>query len=215
MDAKVPGWCRRILAIDPGNEVSGWVELDLHRGQVVRHGNATPNAGIEELLGLREPGDGTLVLVEILRPRGQPLWWQLIWTAIATGRMLRAWGGEWDFLFRADVKHHLTGRTNSADANVNAAVRERWGGDKTVSVGTKSNPGPLYGLAKHAWPALAVAVAYAEGKRSELPRPPTKRNPVRPGDGDEGGGALVVPGPAAPRVGKTGRPLRRTRRFRC
>lgn len=212
MIAKVPDWCRRLFAIDPGNEVSGWVELDLVRGAVVRHGNATPNPGLEEVLDQRE-NEGTLVLVEVVQPRGQQLFWQLIWTAIWTGRFLKAWGGEWDFLFREDVKHHLTGRTNTTDANVNAAVRERWGGDKVVSVGRKDTPGPLYGLAKHAWPALAVAVAYAEGRRSELPKPPTKGPAVQPGDGAEGGGPVVVPArPPAPRVGASGRPLRRTKR---
>ena len=196
---------KRIFAIDPGNEVSGWVEYDLELGRPVAHGNATPN--LELLLTVkRRDHTSSILVVEMFKPRGQPLYWQLVWTAVWIGRFVQAWGGRWDHLYRETVKHHLTGRTNSKDSNVNAAVRERWGGPK--SVGKKASPGPLHGIARHAWPALAVAVAYAEGARSEEPKPPTVRSGNRAA-GDEP--ALGSPKPAEPPVGAKGRPVRRIR----
>ncbi len=196
---------KRILAIDPGNEVSGWVKYDLELGRPVAHGNATPN---EELVRIVKQTStrSSVLIVEMFKPRGQPLYIQLVWTAVWIGRFVQAWGGRWDHLYRETVKHHLTGRTNSKDANVNVAVRERWGGRK--SVGKKDSPGPLYGIAKHAWPALAVAVAYAEGARSEEPKPPTVRSRSGP-PGDEP--ALGSAKPSEPPMGDEGRPVRRIR----
>ncbi len=195
---------KRIVAIDPGNEVSGWVEYSLELGRPVKFGNATPN---EELLAILKKKDwfNSILVVEMFQPRGQPLYIQLVWTAVWIGRFVQTWGGHWDHLYRETVKHHLTGRTNSSDSNVNMAVKERWGGPKQA-VGRKKNPGPLHGIHNHAWAALAVAVAYAEGARSEPPTPPVSkptpdraRSDVGPRD------------PAGRRVGASGRPLRRVR----
>jgi hypothetical protein len=36
------------------------------------------------------------------------------------------------------------------------------GGERRAAMGTKKAPGPLYGVASHAWAALAVAVAAQE-----------------------------------------------------
>ena len=40
------------------------------------------------------------------------------------------------------------------------ACIELHGGDKTSAVGTKKNPGPLYGVSSHAWQALGVVCAH-------------------------------------------------------
>jgi hypothetical protein len=66
---------------------------------------------------------------------------------------------------RRDVKMHLCGSMRAKDANVRQALLDRFpatGGGKTPQVGTKKQPGPLYGVSKHLWAALGVVVTYAE-----------------------------------------------------
>ena len=70
-------------------------------------------------------------------------------------------------LERAKVKRHITGVNNAKDANVRAALIDRFGGvgGKEAAIGRKASPGPLYGVAADEWAALAVAIAWAEGVR--------------------------------------------------
>lgn len=203
---------KRVFAIDPGagsrsqGDVSGWVEVDEH-GEVLAFGNETPNKTLLEIVEKRDHHEAVLV-VETFQPRGQPLYWQLIWAAVWIGRFAQAWGGEWDFIHREAVKLHLCGHTARKDGNVRAALIDRWGGQKKA-VGVKKNPGPLYGLAKHAWPALGLAVAYHEGVRSQAP----DDRPVRLRKRDAGKEPAVGSASAAEaRRDQKRRPIRRTRR---
>lgn len=63
---------------------------------------------------------------------------------------------------RGDVKLHLCHSMRAKDANVRQALLDLLG-----PVGTKKNPGPCYGVSKHAWAALAVAVTAAANPRTE------------------------------------------------
>jgi hypothetical protein len=60
-------------------------------------------------------------------------------------------------VYRKDVKLTICGSPRAKDANVRAALIDRLG-----QVGTKNNPGPLYGMKSHLWSALAVAVTVME-----------------------------------------------------
>ena len=48
------------------------------------------------------------------------------------------------------------------DANVRAALIDRFGPSKRKAIGLKATPGPLYGVHSHMWSALAVAVTYGD-----------------------------------------------------
>ena len=63
------------------------------------------------------------------------------------------------WLYRREVLRGLdvTGKGNR-DSLVRQRLIEIHGGDRASAVGTKKEPGPLYGVASHAWQALAVAV---------------------------------------------------------
>ncbi len=152
-----------IIAIDPGNMQSAWLFYDNGRPEEF---GIEPN---EELLNrirfwTHRLAKGTVLVVETFRPMGQPLYWQLIETAIWIGRFVEAWGGPFEYVTRNEAKHHVCGATNRKDGNVRAALIDKWGG-KEKAVGKKASPGILYGISKDVWAALAVAVTYAE--RSE------------------------------------------------
>jgi hypothetical protein len=59
-------------------------------------------------------------------------------------------------VYRKDIKMHLCQSMRAKDANIRQALI-----DKLGPVGTKRNPGPLYGISSHLWSALAVAI-YAQ-----------------------------------------------------
>ena len=44
------------------------------------------------------------------------------------------------------------------DALVRQRMIEMHGGSRALAVGTRAQPGPLYGVTSHAWQALAVGV---------------------------------------------------------
>ena len=92
--------------------------------------------------------------------------YQLVDTIIWIGRVMEVWGPDWcQRMDRANVKMHLCGRTTAKDTHVRQALLARFpqtGGGKTPAVGTKKQPGPLYGVKNDAWAALAVAVTYAD-----------------------------------------------------
>lgn len=70
-------------------------------------------------------------------------------------------------IYRREVKMHLCGTMRARDANVRQALIDRYpptGGGKTPQIGTKSEPGPLYGVRKDIWAALGVALTYVETK---------------------------------------------------
>jgi len=58
------------------------------------------------------------------------------------------------------VKLHLCGSARAKDTNIRQALIDRYGG--SAAIGKKAAPGPLYGVSKDVWSALAVAVTAAD-----------------------------------------------------
>lgn len=174
----------KILAIDPGTVQSGFVVYDpagpvldlgaavpLRRGTVLEHGVA-PNA---ELLARcwRDgqsvpslPSEYVLVveMINVFGPAGATVYRTCWWI----GRFAEAWGElGYNEITRHDVKHHLCRTSRAGDSDVRAALIERWGGEM-LAIGAKGKgkartaPGPLHGVATHAWQALGCAVTWAD-----------------------------------------------------
>jgi hypothetical protein len=56
---------------------------------------------------------------------------------------------------------HLCGNARAKDANVRQALLDLYGdGTRQTACGVKSKPGPLYGIKKDEWAALAVGLTY-------------------------------------------------------
>lgn len=76
--------------------------------------------------------------------------------------------GAW--LLRKQIKSHLCGKVTVGDSAVRTALLFRWGTDHKAIVGKPTAPGPLFGLKKHHWAALAAAVVWWEKfERGTLP----------------------------------------------
>lgn len=161
-----------ILAIDPGPKVSGWVILEKESLKVLASGSATPTEGVIEMVELASCGlmvrDENMfmynvddVACEMIASYGMAVGAEVFETCLQIGRICHAWeyrtSGHVTLVKRQEAKMHLCHSPKAKDANVMQALK-----DKLGDVGTKKNPGPLYGISKHAWAALAVGVFAAE-----------------------------------------------------
>lgn len=141
-----------ILAIDPGTEQSGWCEFVA--GCVTGSGVA-PNRELLSRLG-HWPDCRYGLAIEMVASYGMPVGREVFETCVWIGRFVQAWPGQTRLVYRKEVKSYLCGSMKAKDANIRQALI-----DKLGPIGTKKEPGPLYGVKSHAWAAVAVAVTAA------------------------------------------------------
>ncbi len=144
-----------ILAIDPGTEQSGWCRFG---GGIVCESGVFPN---HEVLRFVKECNGVCytLAIEMVASYGMPVGKEVFETVRWIGRFQQAWRDPEAvrLIYRRDVKLHLCGNMRAKDPHVWQALL-----DKLGPVGTKKQPGPLYGVKSHARSALAVAVTAAE-----------------------------------------------------
>lgn len=157
-----------VYGIDPGLSASGLAVLDSKERRVTVSDARVSHAEARRHLFLIAGSDQVVVAIEQLQFYGAGMGADTITTAEETGRYLEALGRPAIRLSRPTIKAWLTGKANTKDAHVRAALLDRFGGERAAK-GSKAAPGPLFGVSSHAWAALAVAVVAAE---RELGLPP-------------------------------------------
>lgn len=150
-----------VYGIDPGLAASGFVQLQVEQRRVHIAMAGCSHSGLRGILKIAGDDLSILVAIEQLQFYGAGMGSDTIETAEQTGRYLEALGRPAIRLSRPTIKAWLTGKANTKDAHVRAALLDRFGGEKAAR-GSKKEPGPLYGVTSHAWAALAVAVVAAE-----------------------------------------------------
>jgi hypothetical protein len=144
-----------LLAIDPGTTHSGWVIME---DGVPAASGVIENNGILELI----QAHGGRVAIERIVSYGMPIGAETLETVEWIGRFWQAAGADKTRLIpRKEVGKHVCNDGRAKDPNIRQGLINRWGG-KALAVGTVKNPGPLYGIKSHAWPALGVAVTALE-----------------------------------------------------
>jgi len=141
-----------ILAIDPGPERSAYVIWN--EGLVVDSG-WTDNASVREWVAYYARKQQRIA-IEMIASYGMAVGASVFNTCVEIGRMVevaKSYGVDAELIFRKDVKLHVCGSPRAKDANIRQALMDTYG-----PVGTKKQPGPLYGVKSHVWAALAVAV---------------------------------------------------------
>lgn len=139
-----------ILAIDPGPTQSGLVKFD---GKRAVFADVLPN---DDVLKILADDRSDVLAIEQFVATNQPLGHESIWTIHWGGRFHQASGDPSAvmLLSRYQVKKALGLSQRNDDADVSRRLRELIG-----EKGTKAAPGPTYGVASHAWAALAVGYA--------------------------------------------------------
>ena len=159
----------RILAIDPGSERSAWLVLEDDLPELF---------GIEandDLLSMiREPypltAGADVVVIEKIESYGMAVGAEVFATVHWSGRFTEAARPTPVVqLPRRAVKLAICGDTRAKDPNIRQALLDRFGG-KATAVGTKAAPGPLYGISKDVWSALAIAITYSASQPEVLAR---------------------------------------------
>ena len=143
-----------LIAIDPGTTHSAYVIYD--HPDVVEKGILL-NEELADKLWNRDP-DGVKLYVEMVASYGMPVGRTVFETCVWIGRFIGAYIGDWEYVYRKDVKMHLCNSVKAKDGNIRQAIMDLYGSERSVAIGTKNSPGPLYGVSKDVWAALGVAI---------------------------------------------------------
>ena len=162
----------KILAIDPGTTESGYCFVT---DGIVGVSGVLPNSEMRQYIAaiaVREP-QPTKLAIEMIASYGMPVGREVFETCVWIGRFMQSWHQPEavELVYRKDVKLHLCGTPRAKDPNVRQALIDLFpatGGGKTPQIGTKKQPGPLFGVSSHAWPALGVALT-AQHKLQGVP----------------------------------------------
>lgn len=150
-----------ILALDPGTSKTGVV---LYDGERVLESGVMDNAEMLHFIkAALYPWPCPHLAIEMIASYGMAVGREVFETCVWIGRFQQAWHTPEAvrLVYRKDVKLHLCGSPRAKDPNVRQALIDLFpatGGGKTPQIGTKAQPGPLYGVSSHAWPALGVAI---------------------------------------------------------
>ncbi|MGC4017516.1 MAG: hypothetical protein QM755_23825 [Luteolibacter sp.] len=144
----------RILAIDPGNEQSGYA--------LVVDG-AIQSAGVmvnSEILRLTTVSTPDVLAIEWIQSMGMAVGKEVFETCLWAGRFVQASGHVRTIRLvpRGALKLHHCGSARAKDPNIVQSLKDKYG-DR----GTKAKPGYFYGVSSHAWQAFAVAAYVMEG----------------------------------------------------
>ncbi len=159
---------KKLIAIDPGNVVSAYCCLSSAESgpPELTDFAILENDKLLTTLTAYSPRD---VVIEQITSYGQTVGQTVFDTCEAVGRMIERCHLHRHAVHkmpRRKVKLWLLGRPNGSDADVSNAVAERYvgfdGGGKRAAKGVKAAPGPLYGVSKDVWQALALGVTWLE-----------------------------------------------------
>ena len=166
----------KALCIDPGTTESGYVIYDIHK-RVKSPCSAIDNKDLLKRIKLVDnykfAAPTELLIIEMISSYGMPVGRETFETCLWIGRFLEAFGEQnTRLVYRKDVKMHLCNTMRAKDSNIRQAVLDKFpavGGGSTPQIGTKTKPGPLYGVKGHAMSALALGITYFETIHREAP----------------------------------------------
>jgi hypothetical protein len=144
-----------VLAIDPGSSQSAWLRFEDNRPQGF---GITANDVL--VRALRTGGLPDVVVIEKVESYGMAVGAEVFDTVLWAGRFAEAAHRvPVVMLPRRAVKLALCADSRAKDANIRQALIDRFGG--SAAIGRKAAPGPLHGISRDVWSALAIAVTYS------------------------------------------------------
>ena len=163
-----------IFAIDPGNEQSAWcVMSDQYE---LLDFDKQPNAEVMKSMLYRLQVSNTAVplydsvVIERVAGYGMPVGREVFETCEWIGRFSQEAEKliPVNYIYRKDEKLTLCFDSKAKDANIRAALIERFAKhDLKNGRGTKKDPDYFYGVKADIWAAIAVAVTYLDMKKEK------------------------------------------------
>lgn len=160
----------KVMAIDPGTTESAWVVWQGDPTQAFGAGlidwGKQPN---ETVLAYLHDAVWPALVIEQVASYGMPVGAEVFATVHWSGRFHEAAVmskfGRVDLMPRKDVKLHLCQSPRANDATIRQAIIDRFGG-KSRAIGTRVVPGPLHGVKRDVWQALALALTWHDREAS-------------------------------------------------
>ncbi len=149
----------RLFSIDPGPTQSAFAYLI--DGSLTAFEKCTN----EQMLTILAKNEYDEVVIEMIASYGMATGQEVYETCVWVGRFWQAAKAKCAVhrLMRADVKLHLCKSMKANDSTIRQALIDRYGG-KEKAIGNKKNTGPLYGVTKDCWQALALGLTWWDRK---------------------------------------------------
>lgn len=146
-----------IVGIDPGTKMTAVTSLICGDSGIESQVSCKlDNSEVLSWIRYMDTDNDFHVFIEGMQSYGMPVGKETFETCYLIGRILEildSRGVKCTMVFRKDVVQHHCLTTRGKDANVRAALIERFG-----AVGTKKSPGLLYGVTSDMWSSTAIAV---------------------------------------------------------
>lgn len=176
-----------VVGIDPGTFESAFVIYDATEETVLSHDHVDNEKLLELMRKICREDKITHIAIEMISSYGMPVGKTTFDTIIWIGRLIeivedlngfRETPLSWRLCYRKQITKVVSAGGTAKDGNIRQALLDRFpatGGGADPQVGTKKDPGPLYGVSKHKWQALAVAVYASESTGIWNKIPPTTK----------------------------------------
>ena len=156
-----------LIAIDPGCSESAFV---VWNGSEILLKGKEPNEAMIQIVKDFGANYHNRCVIEQIASYGMAVGAEVFETVYWSGRFCQAFGPERvDRVKRLEVKMHLCHDSKAKDANIRAALIDRFGGPTAIKGPQKAKPkkgipeapaGALHGISKDVWSALAVGITY-------------------------------------------------------
>ena len=156
-----------VFAIDPGNEYSAWCVMN-DKYELLDFDKQLNNNVMNIMLKTLPTIDA--VAIERVASYGMPVGREVFETCEWIGRFAQEAEKETNvsYIYRKDEKLYLCGEMRAKDANIRAALIERFAKhDLKNGRGTKSNPDFFYGVKADIWAAISVCVTYLDMQKEK------------------------------------------------
>ena len=164
-----------VFAIDPGNEESAWCLMNDQYQLLDFNKQSNKDVMLNLLYMLTDSNTATSlidnVVIERVASYGMPVGREVFETCEWIGRYAQEAEKKVpvDYIYRRDEKLYLCFDSKAKDANIRAALIERFAKhDLKNGRGTKANPDFFYGVKADIWAAIAVAVTYLDKQKEKL-----------------------------------------------
>lgn len=158
----------RVLAIDPGCELTAYVVLA--DGVPTSKAKVRNSELLEALPTFADHVDQCVI--EMVASYGMAVGREVFETVVFIGRLMERWeratGSPMHRLYRRDVKIAICHHPRATDSNIRTEIIDRFGG-KERGIGSKREPGPLFGFKADTWQALALAITFADARAAQTP----------------------------------------------
>ena len=156
-----------VFAIDPGNEYSAWCIMN-DKYELLDFDKQPNNDVMNILLKTLPTMDN--VAIERVASYGMPVGREVFETCEWIGRFAQEAEKKTNvnYIYRKDEKLYICGDMRAKDANIRAALIERFAKhDLKNGRGTKSNPDYFYGVKADEWAACAIAVTFLDMQKEK------------------------------------------------